>query len=859
MNVKLTEPLEKFKEREIEIITLMAEGLTNKEIADQLFITKETVRWYNKQIYSKLGTSRRTEAIALAQSMGLIGGSAAEPTPDVKHVLPLTTGPFIGRNQALSDLTTLLNSPEVRLVSIIAVGGMGKSRLALELGHLIKDDYTHGAAFIDLTPLHNPDNVATFTASCLGLQVDGNASPQEVLLNYCRNKNLLLIFDNFEHLLPAVRILSDILEVAPNVMIITTSRERLNLRLETAYYLQPVSKEGGQLFIEVAAMMQPNIIIGKNEQASIGRIVDLVGGLPLGLILAATWVDMLSIAEIAEEIKANLDFLSAEMGDMPERQRSIHAVIDPTWKRLSDGEQKAFMWAAVFRGGFTRAHFQQVTGASLRTVQTLVGRSLIQPGHSRRYSMHPLLHQFAREKLESLGSDGQAKKAHLTTFLAFAKAQEASMYTGLYLESLRELEREQDNFRAALDWALTGQAMDDGVALLLRLCEFWFMRSQAKEAIKYLELALAYTEKAALLYWLGEHQARLGNRELALENIRKAAVLAEETAEHDILALANVKLAFLLLQAYPDEARVASEKAFAASQVRNTPRVVAKCKNLLGVIRIYIDGKRKEGLQLYEEAFELFDKLGDMRGISATKHNLAIEHYAQGDTQSARECCVYSLQLKRRIGDKAGAARRLTVLAGWDIVEESFERAIAYLTESRKICAELGDRARLSDTLRKEGFLRLITDDYDQAHTLLEQGLEIACEVEENLLIVDYYSYLGLLYLVQGDIHKAKPYIVNAIETDMNTSVPGWLSIVSYANYLWYAGEFDECLRITAVLSLNQESYKGEVQVTKYFLEPLVARLTGAVGDISWKKAVEAASDMTVEALFQGIVSDIRQ
>lgn len=361
MQDRLSAPLDEFKERELEIINLMADGFSNQEIADKLFITKETVRWYNKQIYSKLGTSRRTEAIALAREMGLIGDSqdGISDNQVIQHILPITTGPFIGRDNELTELSELLANPDIRLLSLIAAGGMGKSRLSLELGHLVKGNYKHGVAFIDLTPIRNPDDVVKVAIANLGLNTKGEQSAQEVLFNYCREKELLLIFDNFEHVLQGASLLADILEIAPKATIIASSRERLNLRVETTFYLNPVTEDADTLFIEVATMMQPNFVLSEDEQGIVHDIVDLVGGSPLALVLAATWVDTLSIAEIAEEIENNLDFLSAEMGDMPERQRSIHAVIDPTWKRLNEKEQKLSCGPLCFVGDLHARHFNR--------------------------------------------------------------------------------------------------------------------------------------------------------------------------------------------------------------------------------------------------------------------------------------------------------------------------------------------------------------------------------------------------------------------------------------------------------------------------------------------------------------------
>lgn len=248
---------------------------------------------------------------------------------------------------------------------------------------------------------------------------------------------------------------------------------------------------------------------------------------------------MLSIAEIVAEIETSLDFLSAEMGDMPERQQSMYAVIDPTWTRLTEQEQKTFMWASVFRGGFTREAFQQVTGASLRTIQALMHRSLISVGHARRYDMHPLLRQYASEKLDASGLFTEAQQAHLKTFLTYAQTQADRMYDGQhYLDALEALDIEQDNFRVALDWSMNGYATQSGIALILTLCDFWETRSQRIKAIYYLEQALNHEQQAALYERLGAYQIRLGKPDSAQASLQKAITLATEANQSGILARA---------------------------------------------------------------------------------------------------------------------------------------------------------------------------------------------------------------------------------------------------------------------------------------------------------------------------------
>jgi len=852
MEDKLTQPLDDFKEREIEIINLMADGLSNQDIADHLFITKETVRWYNKQIYSKLGTSRRTEAISLAREMGIINDSTTTPdlVQTIHHKLQITTGPFIGRDSELTELSELLQNPDIRLLSLVATGGMGKSRLSLELGHLIKGNYEHGVAFIDLSPIRNPEDIAKLAVINLGLTIIDEQAPHEALFNYCREKELLLIFDNFEHVLSGANLLSNILEVAPKVTIIASSRERLNLRIETTFYLQSITEHADRLFIEVASMMHPKFALEEDEQANLDSIVALVGGSPLALILAATWVDTLSVAEIANEIQANLDFLSAEMGDVPERQRSIHAVIDPTWKRLSVKEQKAFMWSSVFQGGFTREIFQQTTGASVRTLQTLLSRSLIGHGHGRRYDMHPLLRQYAREKLEAHHLLQEAKQAHLTTFIAYAQHHAEQMYDGQYLESLDALDTEQDNFRVAIDWSLEGNYVEDGITLILSLCDFWLIRSQAIEAVYYLEQALIHKQGAALYYWSGNFKDRLGTLDSAFNDTQKSIDLALETKTYDILARSYRQLGYLIETTKPDEAKQLMEQALTIAQDLDDPGIIAACHNSLGNVLDTMNGEADIIFDHHQKAMNFYEQLGDLRGISLITYNMAIQYEHVGDMQRARAYCERSLSIKEQIGDKAGVARRLSVLANWDIKEEEFEQAMTYLTESRAICEEIGEQPRLAYTLAIEGLLSLIMTEYSQAKVVLEKGLKIALTISDYSYVEVFCTNLALLYLMQQQPEYAKPYVMQALQAHKQTIASGWLCIVAYVNYLWHVGQIDSCISMAAITIHHVEDNDLH---NKYFLQPLYYRIQKQIGEEAWQDAVDTAEEISIEQLYQDI------
>jgi len=858
MSDKLSTPLDEFKDRELEVITLMANGLSNREIADQLFVTVNTVRWYNKQIYSKLGTSRRTEAIALAREMGLIED---DDTSDSKSIstklppLPQTTGPFVGRDDDIKEIVELLENPDIRLVSIIATGGMGKSRLSLETGHSVQKQYTHGAIFIDLTAIRNPDNIAQYTAVTIGLEISGDRNPEDVLFDYCRDKEILLIFDNAEHVLAGAPLLSGILKHAPKIKIIVTSREKLNLRAETPYYLEPITKHGAKLFIEVASLMHPTVEFTDEDTPHINKILELIGGMPLAVVLTSTWLDVLSLPEIVEEVQNNLDFLEAEMADVPDRQRSIRAVIEPTWKRLSDDDKHAFMCTSVFRGGFTRETFQQVTGASIRTLQTLLNRSLISTGYGRRYNLHPLIRQYAREQLVVHHLLDDAKNAHLATYTTYTQTHAKRMYEGYYLESLDALESEADNIRGALEWSLQGNNVEHGVDITLALGEFWLIRSRTQEAIAYVELALKLSQHPMLLYWYSEYLNRLGRIDSSIDYAQRLIQYAELAQDDELLAYAKIQVGYL--KDTKIEAAPLFESALKHAMKTGNQNLIATCHSYLALVSDKSPETEETHLQ---QALEIFETLGDLRGISRVTNNLAIRYYGEPKKQEdAKELMDYSLRLKREIRDRAGEARRLTTMSMWAMEEEEFEQAQQWLSESRQICEELGERDRLSYTLTTEGLLYLLMTDFQQAQATLERSLQVHIEVKDYHGIVDIYGFLCQIHLLQNNLNDAYLSIEKGLEHFKKEITSPFMIIIAYASYLWHTQDITTCLPLVAFISQQQlKVYSGsEKIINQYFLQPLIYRVQQHVGDETWQQAVSETQDLTLEQVTQAIIDTV--
>jgi non-specific serine/threonine protein kinase len=326
----------------------------------------------------------------------------ATPTPSdaPKHNLPVQATPFVGREHELAELSKLLSNPAVRLVTILAPGGMGKTRLALAAAEQWLNStsvganrrfapttlslFANGVYFVALAPLTSPDFMVSTIAEAVGFQFYPGGEPQQQLLDFFREKHLLLIMDNFEHVLDGAAIVGDILAYALGVKIIATSRERLNLGGETPFALSgmdfpdwetpqdALDYAAVKLFVQSAKRAQPGFELRDADLTYLARICRLVAGMPLAIVLAAAWVELLSLREIAVEIDKSLDFLATERRDIPERQRSIQGVLEYAWNRLSAAERSAFMKLSAFRGGFTREAAEQVAGANLRVLMALV-------------------------------------------------------------------------------------------------------------------------------------------------------------------------------------------------------------------------------------------------------------------------------------------------------------------------------------------------------------------------------------------------------------------------------------------------------------------------------------------------------
>jgi len=721
------------------------------------------VRWYIRQIYSKLGAEDRDHAIVLAGQLGLQAWQESTNESTLARTiknLPTQLDEFVGRDQELRDLLTYVHDPSIRLIAIIAPGGMGKTRLAIALAERIgantallnEDDeqlFHNGIYFIDLTSIDQIGLIIPTIAEGLGYQFqkDGRDLNQQ-LLQYLQNKSLLLILDNFEHLLERAMIISEILEYAPNIQIIITSRQRLQLTFETVYNIYGMTfqddritedfleSDAALLFLQSARRIKHDFRFEAHETYQLWRICGLLGGMPLGIILAASWVDTLSLDRIADEILRSINFLSSTMRDLPQRQYSIHAVFQNTWERLSESEQKILMRLSVFHGGYTREASEAIVGANLATLQSLISKSLIWHDKDNRYQMHNLLHQFAEHQLSAAGDMETTRQAHCVYFGEKLSGLTPQLRSRGQLSALNNIEQDIENIRAGWYYTIKQETLELIEDYLKSLYYFYSIRGRINEGIELFNVAIIsltqtkLTEDKKLL--LGRILGRQGSLVHRLGNYDRAKQLLDTAL--NILQKADAK----------------DEVAFILNNLAD-----AYCST----------GEYQQAIQLVEQSLTIFEELEDDLSIAGTLNNLAVAFHSIGELTRAEETCKHSLTLSKRLDDQHGVATSLVNLGAFAHDLGKFDEAKYYYQQSRDICERLDDRHGIAAALTNMGRTSYMLGAYEEGKAYCEESLTLFRNLGDLWGTTAALINLGDIVIQLGDLQRARQHYRNAMQT----------------------------------------------------------------------------------------------
>ncbi len=718
------------------------------------------------------------------------------------HPLPPATTPFVGRTEEVAELTRLLANHGCRLITLLGPGGMGKTRLALEMARNMVSEqqrrFLHGVVFVPLVGVETLAQLVAALGHALAFTFQAQGVPETQLLHYLHDKELLLVLDNFEQLVnaPIAAFVRQLLDRAPDLKLLITSRVRLHLQGEQIYWMQGLhvpmttamtttlnvaemaTYSSVQLFLATAQRSQPHYALTTDDAPAVMAICQLVQGMPLALELAAAWISVLTPAEIAAELMRDLDFLASEAHDLPLRQRSIRAVFDTSWRLLTKNEQALYPKLSIFRNGFTRQAAEQITGASLSGLATLVNKSLLQYDHrTNRYNLHELLHQFDADKLaQTPAVETIIREQHSTYYCAFLAAQADKLNFVTEPLTRMPIAADFENIFAAWAWATDygrlerlSETIDSLSSLCMRLTrcqEYVFLLKSTVTKLEELcashlrETQLQYVYAKVLAYY-GNVVELVGNRVEARQLLQKSLnyFCLPELIDKDTRTMRAFILGWLGDTSYSAEAQQYYTQALALSRSVGAKQHIAEM--LLSQSNLIITcntNKLAAAQRLAEEALTIHRELDDKIGLSWSLHTLSRLALHHGDYKTCEQMSRESLTIHQELQQKDGIAYRVTMLASATLMAGKFTETQVHAKEAATIWAELGFKANATAVELMLGLASLHQGDYIAAHSQAEKSLKSAHELMRPEEVAHALSLLGKVALVEEHYTEAQRY-----------------------------------------------------------------------------------------------------